>query len=281
MATKDSGKDKEHPLSAPGNEAKDLTVQQSGLPALPDPATLKEIFEANFEGLKPRFEVIKMPTAGATIWSIPGEGEEPDLQKEIVGIVLDHYATRVYWDTEMTDGGGKPPTCFSLNGKEGSLARVEKNWYGDCASCAFSQWGTATKNGKPSRGQACQKRHRIFVLIEGQSILPYLISLPPSSGDKMYDGSFSTYVVKLAGKLKSVGEVRSKIKLIKDRNEDNIEYAKAQFFSAGDLTAEEKTKVKALREMLKPAMREKIFEPEEGNPATGPQSSGPEPWEEG
>lgn len=273
-------KEKEHPLPVAGNEAKDVTIQESGLPALPNAARLKEIFEANFEGLKPRFEIIKMPGAGATIWSIPGEGEEPDLQKEIVGIVLDHYGTRVYWDTEMTEGGGKPPTCFSLNGREGSLARVERNWYGDCATCAFSQWGTATKNGKPARGQACQKRHRVFVLIEGQSILPYLISLPPTSGDKTYDGSFSTYVVKLVGKLKSVGEVRTKIKLIKDRNEDNIEYAKTQFFFVADLNEDEKKKVAVLRQMLKLAMREKTFEPDEGS-APPAQSGGPEPWEEG
>lgn len=273
------------------NEGKELvTKNATGLPAIPDPASLKEIFEANFEGVQPSFEVIKIPTGGMTVWSVPGEEGEADVVKELSGVILDHYAVRGYWEKRYGDGGTIPPTCFSLDGRTGSLERNAKGEFGECATCRWAEWGTAVKqDGAPGRGQACRLRHRVYLLMPERSIFPFLIPLSVMSATKKYEGSFSTYVVKLGGKLKKVFEVRSKLKLIKDTNADGVEYAKAQFFFSGDLTEEEAKRVAFLRGALRPAMRSRPFEideaedepekPEGPRGAEREANAGPDPWE--
>lgn len=234
---------------------KELVTQKSQLPALPDENTLREVFTANFEGVQPAFEAIKIPTGGGVAWSIPGE-EEPEVAKELVGVVLDHYAARAFWPDTFS-GGNLPPTCSSLNAKVGTLTRNADGEFGDCVSCKFSQWGT----GKDERGQACKKIHRIYILVSGgMSIFPYLLALPPTSAEGKYEGSFSTYTVKLAGKLKKLTDVLTKVKLIQDKNRDGIAYSKAQFFQIGELSPEDKKMVAFMRDNLRTAMRSKPIE---------------------
>jgi len=233
------------------------------LPAIPDPKELKELFDSNFEGVTPAFEVIKIPTGGNTSWTVPTEEGEEDSQKELVGVILDHYTVRAYWPGAFS-GGNAPPTCSSLNGRQGSQPRIDGE-FGDCATCKWAKFGTATKpDGTPGRGQACKLKHRVFLLPLGQSIFPYLIPLSVMSATKKYDGSFSTYVVKLTGRLKKLREIKSRIKLIKDTNADGLEYSKALFSEvAGNLTEEEKKMTTFLAEQLKSAMRSRPFETEE------------------
>jgi hypothetical protein len=259
-------------------ETKELTkVESSQLPALPAPDVLREVFEANFEGVSPSFAVIKMPTGGVTRWVMPSEdGEEQDMVKELVGVVLDHYPVRAYWPEEF-GGGNTPPTCASLDAKTGSLPR-EGTMYGDCATCVFAQWGS----GREGRGQKCKKIHRVYLWLAGNdSIFPHLIPLPPTSAEGKYEGSFSTYAVKLGGKLKKITDVKTKVKLIEDKNKDGIKYAKAQFFMAGELTEQEKKNALWLRDNLRPAMRSKPFEMEETEVHEDKSSaaSGTDPWD--
>jgi len=139
------------------------------LPAIPDPKVLGEIFKESFEGVQPAFETIKIPTGGSLAWEIPG-GEEPDIKKEFLAVIIDHYPTRVYWPGDF-EGGNAPPDCSSLDARTGSK-------YGECAKCEFSQWGS----GKNGRGQACKSVHRVYVLLAGSdSIFPFLIPFPPTS----------------------------------------------------------------------------------------------------
>lgn len=269
------------------DENKDLAVTTSALPALPDPETLRNVFESNFEGITPSFEVIKIPPAGITNWEVPNEAGEADSVKELVGTILDHYSVRAYWDKPMGDGGGNtPPTCSSLNAKFGTLPRNENGEFGECATCKWAQFGTAVKDGQPKRGQACSLKHRVFLLMPDRGILPYMVTLATTSATKKYEGSISTFVVKLAGKLKKVTDVVTRIKLIKDRNADGIEYAKAQFFVAGDLDAEDKKKIAFLKSSLGTLMRSKPFEMDEAETGgNGGGSGGSErekdPWERG
>lgn len=269
-------------------ETTEVAKVERNLPVLPNLEELQDIFNDNFEGIQPSFEVIKIPTGGGIAWTIPGEGEEPDSAKELVGAILDHYGCRAYWPTEY-GGGNLPPECSSLDAKTGSLARTTINdlpAYGDCATCQFSQWGT----GKEGSGQACKKMHRIFILLspaegqEGGSIFPYLVSLPPTSAEGKYDGSFSTYVVKLTGHMKKLHGVKTAIKLITDKSKGGKIYSKAQFFARGDLKNDDKKTAQFLRDKLRTAMRQKPFETEEYN--TGEESNdneasaGKEPWDE-
>lgn len=265
-------------------ESKEIAVKKAAdlpaLPTLPNLQELREVFEANFEGITPTFETIKIPTGGALAWAVPGDGDEPDYEKEIQGVILDHYGCRVFWEQKYGgSGAGGPPDCSSVDGKTGSK-------YGDCSKCKWSQWGTATKaDGTPSRGQACKMIHRVYLWMAGKdSIFPYLLPLPPTSGQSKYDGSLQTYAVKMGAKLKKLHDVRTKLKLVADTNADGTKYAKAQFFFVGDLTAEEKAQAAFLREQLRPAMRAKPFEVDEDNApsmANVETGAGLDPWEHG
>lgn len=253
-------------------ESTAVAVKESALPAMPAAEELKSVFEANFEGIVPAFAAIKIPSGGAPVWMVPTESEEPEAVKELHGVILDHYKCRAYWP-EKFGGGNTPPECASLDGKTGYK-------YGKCADCKFSQWGS----DEGGRGQSCKSMHRIFLLMTGSdSIFPMFISLPPTSAEGKYPGSLATYMVNLGGKLKKFHEVRTKVKLIKDKNKDGIEYSKAQFFADGDLNEDEKKQIAALREVLRPAMRSKPFEESEGpvdaskNGASSTMNA--DPWE--
>jgi hypothetical protein len=270
------------------DETKEVATQEKGaLPALPDANTIREIFESNFEGVTPTFEVIKMPAGGATFWSVPAE-EGEDAEKELVGIVLDHYSVRAYWSAKIGPGSTVPPMCSSLDAKVGSLPRNNDGEFGDCATCKWAQFGTAKNDdGTPGRGQACQFKHRVFLLMPERGIFPYMVGLSATSASKKYEGSFSTYVVKLSSKLKKISDVKTKIKLKGDTNADNKPYALALFFQVGDLNEEEKKMSMFLREKLKSAMRQKPFEMEEaaevetqGNGHVEPQGK-KDPWDKG
>ena len=241
-------------------ESKEVAVQVAAelpvLPMLPNLGELREVFESNFEGITPTFEEIHIPTGGMLVWAVPGDGEEPDIEKEIQGVIIDHYGVRVYWENKYGgSGGGGPPDCSSPNGKIGTK-------YGACAECPHSKWGTAGKpDGTPGRGQACKAIHRVYMLVAGKdSIFPFLIPLPPSSGQSKYDGSFQTYTVKQGAKMRKLQNIRTKVKLIPDTNADGTKFAKAQFFYVADLTADEKAQAAFLREQLRPAMRTKPME---------------------
>jgi len=240
-------------------ESKEVATQAAaGLPALPmlpNLGELQDVFESNFEGITPAFESIHIPTGGIAVWSVPGDGDEPDIEKEIQGVILDHYGVRVYWEQKYGgSGAGGPPDCSSIDGKTG-------NKFGACASCDFAKFGTATQaDGTPGKGQACRMIHRVYIWMAGrEGIFPYLLPLPPSSGQSKYDGSFQTYAIKLAGKMKKLQDVRTKVKLVaQDMN--GVKVARAHFFYVADLTPGEKAQAAFLREQLRPAMRTKPME---------------------
>lgn len=247
-------------------ESKELTeAPKTGLLALPDADQIREILSENLGGLQAAFEVVKIPTGGMTAWSVPSEDGEPEIAKELIGVILHHYSVRAYWETKYGgEGAGAPPTCSSLDAKRGTLPRNDDGEFGDCATCKWSKFGTATKqDGKPGRGQACGLKHRVFLLMPERSLFPIMIPLSTMSSTKNYEGSISTYGVKMAGKGKKLTHVKSKVKLIKDKNADGIEYAKAQFFFVGDLSPEEKERIDVLRESLISAMKNKPIDNQE------------------
>ena len=59
------------------------------------------------------FDVVKSPSGGSTVFSVPGlTGEETE--KELTGIILDYTTPRAYWDTP-DPVEGTPPVCMSQN----------------------------------------------------------------------------------------------------------------------------------------------------------------------
>src|SRR5262245_1417362 len=247
------------------------------------------------EGLKPSFQVIKIPSGGQLAWTLEGEGEDPDIVPAMIGVILDHYTTRAYWKNACgAVGGGGMPDCSSIDAKTGSRLRTKEqigdtkgqfqtvDVFGECASCHWSKFGTAVNaSGTPMRGQACQVNHRVFLLMPERSIFPVMIALSVMSAEKKYPGSITTYAVSVGSKLKRLSEVVTKVKLAEDKNADGIKYAKATFWFVADLNDEEKKKVAALKQMFTTAMRQKPFEADEEEGGFEENGGVPEgdPWD--
>lgn len=224
------------------------------VPAAFHPPTLAAIAELkeNFEGLAPEFSRVKIPAGGGLAFEIPG-AEEPETAREIVGVILAHYAMRAYWPEAFT-GQGTPPVCSSLDGRTG-----QGDPGGACTKCERAAWGT----GKGDRGQACKLMHRLFVLREGQ-MFPLILSVPPTSVRNV-----GVYMTRLASAGQHFRGVMTKIKLAKDRNQDGIEYSKVDLFRVADLTPEQRTSLNELANGLMPAMRGLGIESNEySSPAT-------------
>lgn len=220
--------------------------QEKGLLVIPDPAKLREIMKNNLEGLSVEFTVVKMPSAGGLVFEIPSLDGELETPREIIGVVLAHHATRAYFKESFGSGvKGAPPSCSSMDGKHG-----EGDPGGECSVCPQNAWGSGRDaKGQPTRGKGCAERHRLFIL-RGDSLFPIIVSAPPSSLKNV-----SIYATKLAGQMKELSQVLTKLKLLKATNPAGIEYSKIDFYKAGDLSQEQADQVKQLIVELLPAMR--------------------------
>jgi len=98
------------------------------------------------------FDIVKSPSGGTTAFTVPGlSGDE--VQKELVGIILDYTTPRAYWDTPDPKEG-TPPVCYS---KDSVTSHEGK----PCSLCQFNDFGS--KDGE-SNGKACKESVHIFLL---------------------------------------------------------------------------------------------------------------------
>jgi len=176
------------------------------------------------DGLQFSFTHIKIPSGGGLGFEVPGDDDEPDIVKEIEGVIVHHHPVNAYWAEEYT-GGNEPPDCSSMDGK---LGTGEPG--GNCKTCPMNEWGT----GRDGVGKACQNRRRIYILRKDE-IFPILISLPPTSL-----GNFSNFISRsVLQKSKRSYQLIVKAKLKKATNKSGIEYSQVNWSVIGQL--DEKT----------------------------------------
>lgn len=224
------------------------------LPSLTNPQEVMEILEENMAGQTPEFARVKIPSGGGLAFEVPGDNpDEPDTERELVGVILDHYPVNAYWQNNYS-GENNAPDCSSMDGKVGHAPEGSPvKWAGgmqDCASCPFNQWGS----GEGGFGKACKNMHRVYILREGE-IFPLLLTLPPTSVKNL-----TSYMARLSGKLKRFYGVVTKIRLKKAQSKGGIEYSQATFAKHADLSPEEVKAMKQLSAQLKGAMREVSIE---------------------
>lgn len=187
------------------------------------------------DGLDGGFERIKIPSAGSTVFEVPGEDpNEPDSVKEFSAVILYHHPLHAYYKNKYT-GGNQPPDCGSFDGITG-----EGNPGGNCAKCPYNQFGSGENGSK-----ACKNRRRIYVLREGE-IFPLLLSLPTGSLKE-----FSRYIKRLLSKGKKSNSVVTKFSLKKAVNSGGIAYSQAQFTIDRQLTNDEFALINKLSEQVK------------------------------
>jgi hypothetical protein len=174
------------------------------------------------------FDVIKAPSGGATVFTVPGiAGEE--LQKELVGIILDYGTPRAYWDTP-DPVEGTPPNCYSRD----SLVSFKGE---PCAKCAFNEFGSTQKND--SNAKACKEMIELY-LLRPDNIMPLIVRVPVSS-----KRIFQKYMARLVSNLIPVCGVVTKITLEKATSRAGQPYAKYIFEAVKEISQEETAQAKA------------------------------------
>lgn len=114
------------------------------------------------------FDVVKSPSGGSTVFSVPGlAGDEA--AKELTGIILDYTTPRAYWDTP-DPVEGTPSTCLSQNSIISQDGKA-------CARCPYNDFGS--KDGE-SNAKACKESVLIF-LLRPNNIIPLLVRVPVTS----------------------------------------------------------------------------------------------------
>jgi len=126
--------------------------------------------EAEAEVVPIRYRIVG--TAGAFQNEATGE----IVQKLQVKIPFFH-TTRVLF-APQSEGESSPPLCSSHDGRVGKY--LDENGitcFRKCESCPYNVFGTDPNGGK---GKACKTLRRIYIL-EGESLVPAVLNLPPSS----------------------------------------------------------------------------------------------------
>lgn len=201
---------------------KALTVQNSGFLKLAE-FNMSGAMAEDLDGLSASFERIKIPSAGSTVFEVPGEDpNEPDTVKEFSAVILFHHTLHAYYSSKYT-GGNQPPDCGSFDGVKG-----DGDPGGACAKCPYNQFGSGENGSK-----ACKNRRRIYVLREGE-IFPLLLSLPTGSLRE-----FTKYIKRLLAKGKMSNSIVTRFSLKKAVNSGGITYSQAQFTVDRELTPEE------------------------------------------
>lgn len=165
----------------------------------------------------------KIPAGGVTMFELPTlDGEE--FVTSIEGVVVGWRDVRLYWRDAFGKGETGPPDCIAEDGQNGVARVVDKFQVGgECAACPFSKFGSAGNGDGDDRAQACQSR-RILLLMRPGSLIPLVVSLPPTSV-----APARKFFLRLLGNEKATHEVVISIGLEKATNAGGIDYARATF----------------------------------------------------
>ena len=153
---------------------------------------------------------IKVPSGGATNWSVTGPDGEEAAVKTLEGIIVHTSRRRAYWDNPNPTGD--PPACSSVDCLQGI-----GDPGGDCDSCQFNQFGSAVKpDGTAGRGKACKESRLVFLLRQGAT-LPEVVAVPAGSLKPV-----KQYLLKLG---MPYWAVITRLSLTRTQNKDGIAFA--------------------------------------------------------
>lgn len=183
------------------------------------------------------FDIVKAPTGGSTVFTVPGiSGEET--AKSLTGIILDYTTPRAYWDTP-DPVEGTSPKCYS----DDSLVSHDGK---ACRDCPYNDFGS--KDGESS-AKACKESVVLF-LLRPDSIMPLVVRIPASS-----KRIFQSYVTRLIGKMIRISSVVTRITLQKKTNKTGQTYASYNFEAIDELDSDEFNKVRLFSQRLMEQLR--------------------------
>jgi hypothetical protein len=193
---------------------------------------------SDLDGIQISIDKIKIPSGGGIMFEIPNGTDEPDVAKELVGVIVDHHPQNCYWEVKF-DGSNQKPDCSSNDGKVGTSGML-------CSVCPKNKFVDGKKE--------CKNTHKIY-LLQQDALLPIEISIPPASLTNM-----SNYIGKqVVFKGKKLSEVVTKMNLKKAVSGGGITYSQVQFAIARNLEEDEKASIKAMIPSLKTLTRKDEF----------------------
>lgn len=92
--------------------------------------------------------------------------------EELRGVILHKQKVRALWEE-----GNNTPLCSSLDCITGTDDEGMKR---PCSGCQYNEWGSASDEKSDRKGKACKEMRRIYLLEENSSV-PILVTLPPTS----------------------------------------------------------------------------------------------------
>ena len=210
-----------------------LQAQSTGFLALAN-TDFSGLMAEELGGLDVGFDKIKIPSAGSTVFEVPGENGEPDTVKEFSAVILYHHPLFCFYKSKYT-GGSNPPDCGSFDGIAG-----EGTPGGNCRSCPLNQFGSGENGSK-----ACKNRRRIYVLREGE-VFPLLLSLPTGSLKE-----FTKYIKRLLSKGMKSNAFVTRFSLKKATSAGGVTYSQARFAIDRPLSPEERVQIEKLTGQVK------------------------------
>ena len=231
------------------------TVQGSNVVAFNVGAAEGSLVQDEMDGLQMSIPKVKIPSGGITQFEVPGDDpDSPDMVKELVGVIVHKHPLNMYYQTKFA-GGNERPDCVAVDGKHGVGAPG-----GLCNECPMNAFGSGKDdNGNPTRGKACNNRHNLFILRDGE-IVPLKLSIP-STGLK----ALSTHIQGLVMKGKRSNAVLTRITLKKEKNAGGIDYAAPVFARVGDIPPELAQVISEFGEGIKANIHRDIAAEAEGN----------------
>lgn len=193
------------------------------------------------DGLNVSLDKIKIPAGGGLAFEVPGDDpDSPDSEKEVVGVIVDHYPLNSFW-TEKYNGQNSAPSCYSTDNRTGF-----GNPGGECAKCPYNRFGS----GEDGQSKACKNAHRLYILRSGE-LYPVTVTVPPTSLKPLSDYLAKRIVTK---GLRSYGVV-TKLTLKKATNNTGITYSQVQFSLVEILPEEQAEMMRSYGESIRPVTR--------------------------
>lgn len=154
---------------------------------------------------------IKFPAGESIAFAVPTLDGETYL-KEIRGVIVFRSNQNAFWKVSKDEAteSNSPPDCVARDGANGV-----GDPGGVCAKCPYN----AFESAKKGKGKACKNTVLLFLLPKG-SILPYMVSIPPTSL-----ATLRKYFVRLGNAGISYYEVETRISLERKKSALGQDYA--------------------------------------------------------
>jgi len=155
----------------------------------------------------PQFMAVKIKHAGVHRFEMPAIGEEePKLLKTFSGVIIFNHRLNSYWEAAFGETDNRIPDCFALDAIHGTK-------FGNCKECKFNKFGS----GRDGRGKACRNMWRLYIFLNKKMLLPYQLTLPPTSLK-----NFQNYIISLLSQNIAIERVITKFSLTEGAQESSV-----------------------------------------------------------